>query len=191
MVLEFQNDPTCQYLDKQYMFGDSFLVAPIFNEEGMAEYFVPEGNWTNFLTGEKVVGGRWIKEHHNYLCIPCLVKENSIIAVGAVDTKPEYDYAKDVTLKVFQLIDGTEAKTDIYNMAAEVELTVSVRKEDEKITIKVQNVGVGKPYNLYLHDIKNVATAEGATISLNEQGTTIAPNTVADNSVITILCTLN
>lgn len=42
MVLEFQNDPTRGFLDKQYMLGDSLLVAPIFNEEGMAEYFVPE-----------------------------------------------------------------------------------------------------------------------------------------------------
>ena len=191
MVLEFQNDPTCQYLDKQYMFGDSLLVAPIFNEEGMAEYFVPEGNWTNFLTGEKVSGGRWIKDHHDYLSIPCLAKENSIIAVGAVDTKPEYDYANDVTLKVFQLIEGIQAKTDVYNMAAEVELTVSVQKDGNKITIKVQNYGEGKPYKIYLHDIKNVASVDNATFSLGEQGATIVPNIIGDNSITTILCVLN
>src|SRR5690606_3443709 len=33
MVLEFQDDPTCDVLDTQYMLGDALLVAPIFNEE--------------------------------------------------------------------------------------------------------------------------------------------------------------
>ena len=27
----------------QYMLGDSLLVAPIFNEDSMAEYYLPEG----------------------------------------------------------------------------------------------------------------------------------------------------
>ena len=115
MVLEFQDDPACQYLDKQYMLGGSLLIAPVLNEESMGEFYVPEGSWTNFLTGEKVAGGRWVREHHGYLSIPCLVRENSIIAVGAVDTKPEYDFARDVTLKVYELTDGTAAKTDVYN----------------------------------------------------------------------------
>lgn len=190
MVLEFQDDPACQYLDKQYMLGDSLLVAPIFNEEGMGEYFVPEGSWTNFLTGEKIAGGRWVKEHHNYLSIPCLVKENSIIALGAVDTKPEYDYAKDVTLKVYGLIDKTEAKTEVYNMKAELELSVSVIKESGKITIRVQNFGEGKPYKIYLHDVKNIASVNDAAVQTEEKGSTIIPAVFGKDSAITLTCQL-
>jgi len=145
MVLEFQNDPACQYLDKQYMLGESLLIAPIFNEEGMAEYYVPEGRWTNFLTGEAVAGGRWIKEHHGYLSIPCLVKENSIIPVGAVDKTPEYDYAQDVTLKVYELTEKVAAKADIYNTKAELELSVSALKDGNTITIQVKHFKEGKP----------------------------------------------
>ena len=59
MILENQNDPACRYLDKQYMLGDSILVAPIFNEEGIAEYYLPQGTWTNFITGEKYEGGKY------------------------------------------------------------------------------------------------------------------------------------
>ena len=54
MILEFQDDPACTYLDKQYMLGDSILVAPIFNEDGEANYYLPEGKWTNFITGKEV-----------------------------------------------------------------------------------------------------------------------------------------
>ena len=187
MVLEFQKDPTCQYLDKQYMLGDNLLVAPIFNEEGMAEYYVPEGNWTNFLTGKSVTGGRWVREHHDYLSIPCLVKENSIIAVGAVDSKPEYDYAKDVTLKVYQLTEGTEAKTNVYNMSAELKLSAGVVKDGNKITISVQNFEEGTPYKVYLHDVKNVDSVSGAAIEVNETGTFIIPSEYGKDSVITCI----
>jgi alpha-D-xyloside xylohydrolase len=31
MVLEFQDDPTCRYLDTQYMLGSALMVAPIFH----------------------------------------------------------------------------------------------------------------------------------------------------------------
>ena len=110
MILENQNDPACRYLDRQYMLGDSILVAPIFNEEGIAEYYLPHGTWTNFITGEKHEGGRWITEKHGYLSIPMMVKENSIVAVGANNTVPDYDFGKDVSLEVFELVDGKVAK---------------------------------------------------------------------------------
>ena len=32
MVLEYQDDDACIYLDKQYMLGESILVAPIFKD---------------------------------------------------------------------------------------------------------------------------------------------------------------
>ena len=58
MVLEFTEDRTCHYVDKQYMLGDSLLVAPIFNEESLADYYLPAGRWTDFFTGEVKEGGR-------------------------------------------------------------------------------------------------------------------------------------
>ena len=63
MVLEFAKDKMCNYLDRQYMLGDALLVAPIFNEEGIGEYYLPDssvcpGLWTDFFTGERMEGGR-------------------------------------------------------------------------------------------------------------------------------------
>lgn len=190
MVLEFQEDPTCRYLDRQYMFGDSLLVAPIFNEEGTAEYYLPEGNWTNFLTGEQVAGGRWIREHHGYLSLPCLVKENSIIAVGAVDTGTEYDYVKDVTLKVFSLAEGETAKTEVYNTNAVKELAVSVCRKGSRIIIKSERTGELKPYRIYLHGIRNIAFADGAEIETDGTGTFIIPDSGTGSTAGTILCEL-
>ena len=49
MMLEFPNDPACDYLDLQYMLGDLLLVAPVFTYDGNVSYYVPEGRWTNLL----------------------------------------------------------------------------------------------------------------------------------------------
>lgn len=66
MFMEFPGDRACETLDRQYMLGDSLLVAPIFNESGEAEYYLPDGKWWNLLTGKTAVGGRWQREIHDY-----------------------------------------------------------------------------------------------------------------------------
>ena len=115
MVLEFTEDRNCAYLASQYMLGDSLLVAPIFNEDGIAEYYLPEGRWTSLLSGDVKEGGRWYKEKHGYLSIPLYVREGSIVAMGARDDNAVYDYADGTTFRVYALDDGCEAQTTVYD----------------------------------------------------------------------------
>ena len=115
MVLEFTEDRNCAYLASQYMLGDSLLVAPIFNEDGIAEYYLPEGRWTSLLSGDVKEGGRWYKEKHGYLSIPLYVREGSIVAMGARDDNAVYDYADGTKFQVYALVDGGEAQTTVYD----------------------------------------------------------------------------
>ena len=109
MALEFEGDKNCEYLDKQYMLGDNILVAPIFNEEGEASYYLPAGTWTNYLTGETVEGGCWRTERHGYLSIPMWVRANSIVATGIQAGRADYDFKDNVEMKVYQLSDTAES----------------------------------------------------------------------------------
>ena len=115
MVLEFTEDRNCAYLASQYMLGDSLLVAPIFNEDGIAEYYLPGGRWTSLLSGDVKEGGRWYKEKHGYLSIPLYVRAGSIVAMGARDDNAVYDYADGTTFRVYALDDGCEAQTTVYD----------------------------------------------------------------------------
>ena len=74
MLLEFPADRTCWFLDQQYMFGPDLLVAPVFNAHGTVEFYLPEGEWTNYWNGEKVQGGRWITETHGFDSLPLYVR---------------------------------------------------------------------------------------------------------------------
>ena len=128
MVIEFTQDKNCAYLDKQYMLGDSLLVAPIFNENSMAEYYLPEGTWTNFLTGEQREGGKWYSEEHDYLSIPLYAKEGTIVAVGAKNDGPVYDFADGVTYRVFAVKGGVKASTEVLNTNSEKESEICVER---------------------------------------------------------------
>jgi alpha-D-xyloside xylohydrolase len=70
MFLEFPNDPACEYLDRQYMLGSNILVAPVFSESGEVTYYLPEGEWTQVITGEKSKGACWKTEKHGFKSIP-------------------------------------------------------------------------------------------------------------------------
>lgn len=45
MILEFPQEMGVKDLDMQYMLGDSILVAPIFREDSVGEFYLPEGTW--------------------------------------------------------------------------------------------------------------------------------------------------
>ena len=167
MVMEYTQDLNCAYLDKQYMFGDSLMVAPIFNDESKAVYYLPEGTWTHYLTGEVKEGGRWYTEDCGYLSIPVFARENSLIAVGARCDKPDYNYAQDVTVKAYALVDGKESRTIVYGMDQDEETVVSVLKKDGKITVKVE---AEKPCKVVLVNV----TASGEDVEVQGADTVIS-----------------
>lgn len=70
MVLEFPEDPVCPYLDKQYMLGDDYLVAPVFHPDGTVRFYLPEGKWKNYFTREEKSGPVWVTEQLDYFQIP-------------------------------------------------------------------------------------------------------------------------
>jgi alpha-D-xyloside xylohydrolase len=74
---------------------------------------VPAGTWTQFLTGEQVSGPRWVTERHGFGSVPLLARPGAVIPVGAVDDRPDYDYADGVTLRLYEIPDGARVTTVI------------------------------------------------------------------------------
>ncbi len=159
MPLEFPEDRNCAYLATQYMLGDSLLVAPIFSEDSMAEYYLPEGIWTNYLTGEEREGGKWYREKHGYLSIPLYVKEGSIVANGAHNENAVYDYADGVTFRVYRVKDGQTLNSFVYDENAGAASQVSVTRNGNTCRIKVT---AGKPCTVKLMNVTQPVKAADA-----------------------------
>lgn len=153
MVLEFPEDLTAQMLDRQYLLGDSLLVAPVFTEAGQVDYYLPPGPWCSLLDGRVVEGPGWQKEQHGFLSLPLMVRPGSVIPLGSVDGRPDYDYLADVSLQVYALKNGKEARLLIPDLKGRTAATFTFRRDGEVLTVTTDST---KPYEVVLHGMSGV-----------------------------------
>lgn len=139
MVIDFENDPACLSLDRQYMFGDNILVAPIFNEEGTAEFYVPAGTWTDIISEKQYEGGKFYNEKFDYFSLPCLAKPNSIIAYGNFEKDFEYDYLNGTEFVIYEPEDGKTIECNIYNTDADKVFTLTALRNGDKVEVSYTN----------------------------------------------------
>ena len=171
MVLEFPGDLTAEDCDRQYMLGDSLLVAPVFTEEGEADVYLPEGLWTNYFTGEQVRGGCWRHEKHDFFSLPFYVRENTILPVGREERKTVYDYGKECVLKIYALRGRAERK--VYDASANLALHVLAERKGKRIRIAFAE-GDARP-EIVLIGVREIASAEGAAWQETEEGICLRP----------------
>jgi alpha-D-xyloside xylohydrolase len=162
MLLEFPDDPTSDFLDRQYLLGDSLLVAPIFRPDGLAEYYVPAGRWTHFLTGDSVVGPRWVREIHDYQSLPLLVRPNTIIAVGANSRRPDYDFAEGVTFRIYEPEAGATLTTTVPDLAGAPRRTATAQRDGDRVRVTVDGPS-DAPWSVDVFGEWGVRSAEGVT----------------------------
>lgn len=105
MWLDFADDRTTHYLDRQFMLGPALLVAPVFvpsSEE--TEYYIPSGMWTSFWSERTIEGPKWVKEAIALDDIPVWVRPGTLLALGPRGTKrPDYDYTKDLEIMIYEI----------------------------------------------------------------------------------------
>ncbi|SPO07764.1 related to glucosidase II, alpha subunit [Cephalotrichum gorgonifer] len=110
VALEFPNDPTAWYIERQFMLGSQILAAPIFQESGEVEFYLPKGKWTSYFTNEVKSGPGWFKEKHAFGTLPLYVRENTVLVLGnRSQAGTVYDYTKDVEVALYQVSIGAKA----------------------------------------------------------------------------------
>ena len=173
MMLEFPDDPASDTLDRQYMLGESLLVAPVLSDDGTVDYYLPSGQWTNFITGTVVEGGRWVREQHDFMSLPCLVRPNAAIVVGNEENRPDYDYAKGFTVRVYQLSYGGTATAVIPTGDGDVAVRFKIHRAGQTITLHWE--GMPEQWQVLLVGIDSVETVVGGTAAQTREGTIVIP----------------
>jgi alpha-D-xyloside xylohydrolase len=79
MALAFQDDGEAGKNIYQFMFGNDFLVAPIYLQGNYRSVYLPDGEWIDYWTGEKIIGKKYIEANAQLEKIPLYVKSGSII----------------------------------------------------------------------------------------------------------------
>ena len=182
MLLEFPQDIPCQDLDRQYMLGERLLVAPVFTKEGDVDYYLPAGTWTNLLDNRVVEGGRWLHEVHGFMSLPLMVRENTLLPIGADDQNVEYDYGKDLTLHLFALKD--QARADVKDMYGNPMLTARAKNEGGSVTLTFE--GRAENLSLVLRNVHQVKDLTGADAQDTPLGLKLTVNAALDSVTFTL-----
>ena len=135
MVLEFNEDRTTHTLDGQYMLGDQLLVAPIMQEDGEVEYYLPKGKWTNILTEKEYDGPAWIKEKHDYMSLPLLARENAIIVTKPNQASASYNYLEDVTICLYGIGQNIQKTEMVYDVQGQGKIELETNDQEIRLTL--------------------------------------------------------
>lgn len=149
MMLEFPDDPACDTLDRQYMMGESLLVAPVFHADSHVDYYLPDGQWTSLLDGRKVQGGHWQRETHDFLSLPLMVRPGTVLPMGKHDDRPDYDYTDGLELHVYQLAEGQTVTVKIPDLKGQLAATYTVTMKNGKAEVVTDSP---KPYTVVVHE---------------------------------------
>ena len=52
LVMDYPTDEQTYEIEDQYMMGDRYMVAPLTAESDTRKFYIPEGQWKNYQTGE-------------------------------------------------------------------------------------------------------------------------------------------
>ena len=167
MIIAFSDDTACKYLDQQYMLGDNLCIVPVMNEEGIAEFYVPDnGTWTDIQSGETYEGGKYYTRKCDYFQTPILARPNSIVTYGNFDAEDKmtvvYDYLQDAEAVVYGLEDGKTAQAAIFDSESNKITDITATRNGNVITASY--AATDKSFKV---------TAEGKTVEAKAGSTSV------------------
>ncbi len=153
MFLDYPNDYTLSSATQyQFLYGPSFLVAPIYQDTKMDKdgndvrngIYLPEGKWIDYYSGDVYEGGRIINNYPAPLWkLPVFVKAGSIIPM----TKPHNTPAEvDPMYRIYEVYaDGKtsfeeyddDGKTQAYLDAMCAVTKIETEVKDAKLIVKI------------------------------------------------------
>jgi alpha-D-xyloside xylohydrolase len=113
LVMDFRSDSSAVAQPYEYMFGKSFLVAPV-TEPGVTEWnvYLPKSTaWYDFWSGKRFMGGQTVNTDAPEDKIPLFVKAGSIIPMGKF-IQSTNEKSDTVEIRVYA---GADGQFSLYN----------------------------------------------------------------------------
>ena len=82
LVFNYPQDVNTYNIDDQYFFGDQLMICPVTTKGAKSRtVYLPEGQWTDYWTGEKFEGKKYILTLAPLAKLPIYVKAGAIVAM--------------------------------------------------------------------------------------------------------------
>lgn len=127
----FPTDTICQTLDGEYMIGEHLLVIPVHPSGSLMEYYLPEGIWTNYLTGKSYIGGKWYKDtilsHQPFL----FIRDNSVIPTAIKEVPGHHN----IQFRVYMMEESIRIADSFYDQYTSQTWSYVIRQLNQKLTL--------------------------------------------------------
>lgn len=102
LVLKYSNDRNVRHLDSEYLFGDSFLVAPVL-ERGAERrmVYLPVGEWVDYWSREVYQGPSWLNYPAPLEILPLFIRRGAIIPMGPDVERTEQSAGAGLTFSIY------------------------------------------------------------------------------------------
>lgn len=74
---------------------------------------LPEGSWTHLESDELYEGPRWHTRSFSVMEAPVFVRPGTVLPLGTVSSRPDYDWAANVEFRAFAVEDGHRATVQV------------------------------------------------------------------------------
>ncbi len=133
-----------------YLFGDNFLVAPIYKDELVNEVTLPKGKWRYFFDDNEIIEGPvTFKKEFPLEEYPVFIREGAVVPM---DIKRSYSGIGDDSSEgflTFLIYPEGETSFTAHHPDKSGKTTIKVQENDSKIIIALE--GVKKPHFLNIH----------------------------------------
>jgi alpha-D-xyloside xylohydrolase len=82
LVMDYPEDPNTWFLEDEYLAGDNLLVAPLTAGTRQRVFYLPEGEWFDFWTHQRMRGGKKYSLEVPLEQIPVYVRSGTLLALA-------------------------------------------------------------------------------------------------------------
>jgi alpha-D-xyloside xylohydrolase len=101
LLFEFPGDPGSWFIEDEYLLGSDLLVAPLFDDSGSRDVYLPPGAWIDYQTEKVYRGPGWHRIAAGAIPIVLLAREHSVIPhLKVAQSTSEMDW-NEVELRTF------------------------------------------------------------------------------------------
>lgn len=174
LFMDWPQDRKVWDMDDEYMFGKSFLVAPVVTSDDKREVYLPEGQWFDFWNGKRFEGSQTIVRNTPVDEVPVYVKAGTVLPVG-----PSVQYAlekewDDLQVRIYPGADGEfvlyEDAKDGYAYENGEYSTVRMSWNDKRHELTVHAREGGFPEMIGKRCFRVVLVGENAGLGLDNEG---------------------
>ncbi|MBD8069541.1 glycoside hydrolase family 31 protein [Bacillus sp. PS06] len=166
LLMEYPDDQHTVNLSDQFLIGSNVIVAPITAPSTFHRVvYLPEGNWINYWTSERIAGSQHILVEADINTLPIFVKEGSILAHGSVKQSTE-KAEENLQIHVYPSSSGQasyvlyedDGKTFSYEQGEYLEKSIRCEFNEDRLEFEVKNQGNYQPewkeWTLVIHDVE-------------------------------------